>query len=167
MPPLLFYLAQNLRRRPRDVPAALARLPNIRSISGFIFPFSPTTQQALSGSSSRRAVVPVAPGRVRLHTNAEPSPITRQTPPRSYVATTAKRIRGGVKISSSQTCPRSSSPSSGFVEHHQVRIHVAAAAQRVEELIAIDLSGADDEFSVGVVFAIASQDSHPICAKLF
>ena len=44
---------------------------------------------------------------------------------------------------------------------------IAAAAQGIEKLIAIYFSGTDDQLRVGVVFAIAGEYPHALCAKLF
>jgi hypothetical protein len=45
-----------------------------------------------------------------------------------------------------------------FVKHDQIRTDFTAATQRVEKLIAIDLSRADDQRSVGVFFSVARQN---------
>src|SRR6185369_11700991 len=44
-----------------------------------------------------------------------------------------------------------------FVKHDEVGADFTATAQRVEELIAINLSGADDQRRVGIFLAVAGQ----------
>ncbi len=44
-----------------------------------------------------------------------------------------------------------------FVKHNEVCADFTTAAQRVEELIAVDLCSADDKWRVGVFLAVAGQ----------
>ena len=53
-----------------------------------------------------------------------------------------------------------------FVEHDEVGSDFTSAAQRVEQLIAIDLGRADDQRGVPVLFSIAGQDADAFRAKL-
>src|SRR5882672_272551 len=53
-----------------------------------------------------------------------------------------------------------------FIKHHQIGIHAAPAAQGIEKLIAIDLSGADDQWGIRIVFSIPGEDAYLLRAEL-
>ncbi len=53
-----------------------------------------------------------------------------------------------------------------FVEHDQTPGHFAAAAQRIEQLIAINLRRANNQQRIRILFAIAGQNADSLRAKL-
>ena len=54
-----------------------------------------------------------------------------------------------------------------FIEHHHIGTHFVATAKRIKQLIPKDLSRANDQWSVGILFSISGQNTYALCAKLF
>ena len=53
-----------------------------------------------------------------------------------------------------------------FIKHDQIGKHRFAAAQRVEQLIAVDFSCADDQRRRGIFLAVASENANLLGPKL-
>ena len=53
-----------------------------------------------------------------------------------------------------------------FIEDDKIDVHVFTTAQRVEQLVAVDFSCADDQRRVGILFAIAGQNADAFRPKL-